>query len=167
MTTQERKSPLFAASEKGDEALVQFFLEHGASIEAADYVRRGAQSSPQYTSTPLYIASFYGHEGIVRLLLDRGASPDVRCHVRKHSAAMPQKDQRAIDVACEYGEDPSRKPFIVAMLNQGARRRRAATVQRRRGARRPRGESAAPSCACSGDRPRQAGQRRGARRDLK
>ncbi|XP_064642826.1 ankyrin-3-like isoform X2 [Lineus longissimus] len=61
-------SPLFKASQNGQENVVTLLLDRGADIETK--TNRG--------STPLYLASQNGHENVVTLLLDRGADIETK-----------------------------------------------------------------------------------------
>jgi ankyrin repeat protein len=48
--------------------VVQFLLEHGATVDAGD----------EYNETALYFALANGHLGVARLLLDHGADPNIQ-----------------------------------------------------------------------------------------
>ena len=60
--------PLHFASLGGHRMVVQFLLEHGATVDAGD----------EYNETALYFALANGHLGVARLLLDHGADPNIQ-----------------------------------------------------------------------------------------
>jgi hypothetical protein len=62
---------LLAALHKGDLAVVQLCLSHGADVNAKD----------KYGFTPLHLARMRGQEDTVQLLLKKGANPDVEMPV--------------------------------------------------------------------------------------
>jgi len=90
-------TPLHSAASRGDEAMIELLLEHGAQIDAVDVLGRhpshmaaardaqalellldrGAEIEPQtYASTPLAMAAQHGRLESVKLLLARGANLD-------------------------------------------------------------------------------------------
>jgi ankyrin repeat protein len=106
----QNRSPLFAAIETGDVAVVDALLAHGASRDA-----RGEMGE-----TPLHAAASKGSEAVVRALLARGAGVDARIQRRGH-----QYDGRTplMDAACgnnlvvvkvllEHGADPFLKDSL-------------------------------------------------------
>lgn len=64
LALQEKKTTLFEAAEKGNEAMVKLLLENGAEVE---------EKGP-FGQTALMRAAASGHEGKVKLLLEHGAN---------------------------------------------------------------------------------------------
>jgi ankyrin repeat protein len=62
------QAPLTGATDKGDAAMVELLLEHGAHVE-------GAMPG---TRTALMMAAMFNRCDVVDLLLTRGANPDAR-----------------------------------------------------------------------------------------
>jgi ankyrin repeat protein len=91
---------LAKAAYKGQLALVQFLLAHGADVDAADdRVRRASRcgctrlrcaehTRAQDGSTALHAAAFSGATAVLAALLDAGASPDKRNKVRRADAPL-------------------------------------------------------------------------------
>lgn len=93
------RTPLFLASERGEIKVVQFLLNHGASIHAGDngntllhaavrcghadvaslLIERGISVNAKNDDgqTPLFTAAFMGDENMAKLLVERGADVNV------------------------------------------------------------------------------------------
>jgi ankyrin repeat protein len=61
-------TPLHQLARKGDVEMAEFFLDHGADMDARD---------EDICSTPLGWAAKFGQQGIIELLLARGARPNL------------------------------------------------------------------------------------------
>ena len=73
-------TPLAYAAYQGNERVVRFLIERGASVNA------DARDGGTYVNTPLMMAAIQGHERIARSLLQAGADADVRVY-GGHTAA--------------------------------------------------------------------------------
>jgi hypothetical protein len=73
-------TPLAYAAYRGNQRVVRFLIERGASVNA------DARDGGTYVNTPLMMAAIQGHESIARSLLRAGADADVRVY-GGHTAA--------------------------------------------------------------------------------
>ena len=73
-------TPLAYAAYQGNERVVRFLIERGASVNA------DARDGGTYVNTPLMMAAIQGHERIARSLLEAGADADIRVY-GGHTAA--------------------------------------------------------------------------------
>lgn len=73
-------TPLAYAAYQGNERVVRFLIDRGASVNA------DAREGGAYVNTPLMMAAIQGHERIARSLLQAGADADVRVY-GGHTAA--------------------------------------------------------------------------------
>ena len=107
-------TPLHSAAARGDKAMIELLLQHGAQIDAVDILGRqpahlaaarnaqalellldhGAELEPlTYASTPLAMAAQHGRLEALKLLLARGANPD----------CVPRGGQSALVAAVNAG----------------------------------------------------------------
>ena len=73
-------TPLAYAAYQGNERVVRYLLQRGASVDWSAY------GGGTYTNTPLMMAAIQGHESIARILLRAGANADIRVY-GGHTAA--------------------------------------------------------------------------------
>jgi len=86
LATQHRRSPLYAACEKGHATTAILLLDRGAQVDLAD----------ADDDSPLRVSSQCGHIDLVRLLLERGGAVVDRADVHGCSA---------LTFACQDGHD--------------------------------------------------------------
>ncbi|KAI9155090.1 ankyrin repeat domain containing protein [Paramyrothecium foliicola] len=114
---------LYAASARGDEALVKILLDHGADVDARGgrygHALHGASAKghneivkllldhgadinaqDQHRGTALYLAAAGGHDAVVKLLIERGA--DVNCRCRQYGFAAFAASARGHELALRH-----------------------------------------------------------------
>ena len=82
-------TPLAYAAYQGNERVVRFLIERGASVNA------DARDGGTYVNTPLMMAAIQGHESIARTLLRAGADADVRVYGGHNAAEFAAKYNHA------------------------------------------------------------------------
>jgi ankyrin repeat protein len=100
----DNRTPLFIASERGHDTLVQILLQHGAA--ANDHDLNG--------STPLHLASERGHLEVSRSLLIHGADSSSRDNLNStplHSASL-YGHPKVAEVLLEHGARANPRDYI-------------------------------------------------------
>lgn len=64
-------TPLHYAASNGHDKVIEFLINHGASVDCTDY----------FGKTPLHMAAANGHVSSVSVLLDKGADIDSKDNV--------------------------------------------------------------------------------------
>ncbi len=83
LTNEEKKAPLHIAAARGDTALIELLLEHGASVETKD----------DLDQTAIHVCAGAGHRDCLGVLLDQGGDhllevPDLGGNTALHHAAQ-------------------------------------------------------------------------------
>jgi hypothetical protein len=121
-------TPLAYAAYRGNERVVSFLIQRGASVNA------DARDGGTYVNTPLMMAAIQGHESIARSLLRAGADADIRVyggHTAAEFAAKYNHRSLANLLLCaqrEYGVAAS-GPHCRQLLGYDPRERRGAAEQ--------------------------------------
>jgi ankyrin repeat protein len=121
-------TPLAYAAYRGNERVVSFLIQRGASVNA------DARDGGTYVNTPLMMAAIQGHESIARSLLRAGADADIRVyggHTAAEFAAKYNHRSLANLLLCaqrEYGVAAS-GPNCRQLLGYDPRERRGAAEQ--------------------------------------
>lgn len=108
---KEGSTPLHKAAFKGDQAIVQLFLDAGADINAAD--NEGA--------TVLHKAAFKGNSAIMSILLERGAKMDIRDKLGGTALynACYAGFGKCVQMLLDKSEDPAAMINIADVENRG------------------------------------------------